>query len=313
MIQFTDQMKKLTNLPEKFFLKGMGICVQKYHDWKKEKESVKRVIPKSHYATEEERMRVVEFKKENMEIGYERLTYLMIDNDVVYLSPSTVYRTLVKAGLNNRWTNPAGEPKKQGFDQPVRVHEQWHTDISYINFKGTFVYFISVLDGYSRAILEWDIRTTMESFDVQSVLWRTCEKWLPADFDPRIISDNGAQFLTKEYKEILKQFSITHTRTSVNHPQSNGKIERFHGTIKNESIRNIPKFTLAQLKEEVSEWIYFYNYQRLHSAIGFVAPMDVINEKKELIEKVRKIKLELAKLKRKNDNCKNHNSPENNV
>ena len=72
----------------------MGICVQKYHDWKKEKGSVKRVVPKSHNVTEEEKAKVVEFKKANMETGYERLAYLMIDNDVVYLSPSTVYRTV---------------------------------------------------------------------------------------------------------------------------------------------------------------------------------------------------------------------------
>ncbi|MBK8399007.1 MAG: transposase family protein [Leptospiraceae bacterium] len=132
---------------------------------------------------------------------------------------------------------------------------------------------ISVLDGFSRAILSWDIRTRMESFDAQIVLWRACDKWLNANNpnNPRLITDNGSQFLTSEFKATLKEFSMKNVRTSVNHPQSNGKLERFHGTIKSEAIRDMPKFTLEQIKKEIGEWIHFYNYERLHSSIDYVA------------------------------------------
>jgi hypothetical protein len=82
-----------------------------------------------------------------------RLTWMMVDKDIAYLSPSSVYRILVNATLNNKWRRPAGEPKKVGFDQPTRVHEHWHTDISYLNIKGTFVYLICVIDEYFRSIL----------------------------------------------------------------------------------------------------------------------------------------------------------------
>jgi len=296
------RLKKQTGLPVKLFVKILGVSNQKVIDWKKNGvKKEKKNIPKSHWSTPEERCAVVEFKKENMQLGYVRLTWMMIDKDIAYLSPSSVYRILVNAALNNKWTKPAGEPKKEGFDQPVRVHEHWHLDISYLNYKGTFVYLICVLDGYSRAILSWDICIRMESFDVQIVLWRTCEKYLKADNpnNPRLITDNGSQFLTKEFKDTLKFFSMKNVRTSVNHPQSNGKIERFHGTIKSEKIRSMPILNLDQMKSEVGEWIDFYNNERLHSAIQYVTPMDVINGKQEEIINERKRKLIEGKKMRK--------------
>jgi transposase InsO family protein len=236
-----------------------------------------------------------------MLIGYVRLTWMMIDNNIAYLSPSSVYRILVNAALNNKWTRPAGEPKKEGFEQPTRVHEHWHLDISYINFHGTFVYLFCVLDGFSRTILSWDIRARMESFDTQIVLWRACDKWLTPDnlLNPKLITDNGSQFLTSEFKEVLKTHMIEHIRTSVNHPQSNGKLERFHGTIKSEKIREMPKFTLEQMKKEIDKWIYIYNHERLHSSLSYVTPMDVLNGRKESIFLERKEKLIAAKQKRK--------------
>ena len=307
ILETLERLKKKTGLPIKKLSEYLGIQVQKISEWKKIKISkVKSNIPKSHYATPEEQKAVVEFKKENMSIGYVRLAWMMIDKNIAFLSPSTVYRILVNVSLNNKWTKPAGEPKKVGFDQPTRVHEHWHTDISYVNFKGTFVYLVSVLDGYSRAILSWDIRTKMESFDVQIVLWRACDKYLEKDNpnNPRLITDNGSQFLTNEFKNTLKEFSMKNVRTSVNHPQANGKIERFHGTIKSEVIRTMPKFTLEQMKSEVAEWIQHYNFERLHSSIDYVAPMDVMACKRDSILLERKRKLIEGKQKRKESSLK---------
>lgn len=287
-------MKKLSEM--------MNVHIQKLIEWAgKKAQKEKQNIPKSHWSTPEERKAVIEFKRENMSAGYVRLTWMMVDRDIAYLSPSSVYRILVSAALNNKWTKPAGEPKKEGFDQPSGVHEHWHTDISYINFHGTFVYLVCVLDGFSRAVLAWDIRTKMESFDVQIVLWSACEKWLSpeSDVSPRLITDNGSQFMTSEFKDVLRSFTLSHVRTSVNHPQSNGKIERFHGTVKSEKIRDLPRFTLEQTKAEVGEWIRHYNSERLHSALSYVAPFDVIEGRKDSILENRKQKLIAGKRMRK--------------
>jgi transposase InsO family protein len=297
-----ERLKKKTGLPIKKISEFLSVGAAKISVWKKKRiKKEKSNIPKSHWSTPEEQEAVTAFKKENMCTGYVRLTWMMIDRNIAFLSPSSVYRILVNAALNNKWTKPAGEPKKIGFDQPEKLHEHWHTDISYVNFRGTFVYLISVLDGFSRAILGWDIRTRMESFDVQIVLWGVCTRWLDLNGPdrPRLITDNGSQFSTKEFKETLKHFSIKNVRTSVNHPQSNGKLERFHGTIKSEVIRDMPKFTLEQMKKEIEEWIHYYNHERLHSSLDYVAPMDVIGGRKDSILLERKRKLLEGKQKRK--------------
>jgi transposase InsO family protein len=265
---------------------------------------------KENWALESEIKLVIEYKRSNMEEGYRRLSYQMIDLDIVYLSPTTVYRILVKAGLNTKWTKEGNEPKKRGFEQPKEVHEQWHTDISYIKFGLNSLYLICVLDGYSRAILAWDIRERMETYDVQIVLWSSCNKWIfETSIRPRIITDNGSQFVSSEFKEALRENNIKHTRTSVNHPQSNGKIERFHKTAKEESLRKMPKFTIVQMREEFGQFIEYYNTKRLHSAIGYVAPYDVINGKREEIMCKRKEKLKKGREERisffqKNTNLK---------
>ena len=151
----------------------------------------------------------------------------MIDRDIAYVSPSTVLRVLQKADLSNRWTRTPGL-KSRGFVQPERVNEQWHSDISYLNIKGSFVFLITVLDGYSRAILAWDICERMESFDVEMVLRRAREDWLSnEEQEPRLITDNGSQYLSRDFKYYLREVGMKHSRSAPAHPQSNGKIERF--------------------------------------------------------------------------------------
>ena len=293
-------MKDLTKLPEWKLLSFINLSTSKFSKWKKEsKPEHQRKIPKIHYSTPEEKQKVVEFKKEHMSLGYRYLTWLMIDLNVVALSPSTVYRILKKVGLNKAWTNVPGEAKKKGFDQPSKPHEHWHTDISYISYKGIRFYLICILDGFSRAILAWDIRLTMESFDAYMVLFKACERWLPhTEINPRVISDNGSQFLTKEYKQVLHEFEMTHVRTSVNHPQSNGKMERFHKTIKIDCIRQLPRITEDQFRRDIGEWIWYYNEERLHSSIQYLPPMKVLLGQVEEILKERKNKLALSKRNR---------------
>lgn len=185
-------MKELTRIPEYKLFELISLSPSKFSKWKRGAQSEqKKVIPEKHCSTPEEREKVFEFKREHMR-GYRYLTWLMIDWNIVTLSPSTVYRNLKKAGLNRIWTNPPGEPKKKGFDQPTKPHEHWHTDISYVSYRGMRFYLICILDGFSRAILAWDIRLAMESFDTYMVLCRAYEMWLSTtDLNPRLISDNG--------------------------------------------------------------------------------------------------------------------------
>ena len=125
--------------------------------------------------------------------------------------------------------------KGKGFKQPLKPHEHWHTDISYVKIQHRFYFFICVLDGYSRFIVHWDLRENMKENDVAIVQQAALEK-IPG-VHPRYITDNGKQFTGKEFQYFIVLHGLTHVRTSPYYPQSNGKVERFHGAIKKECIR----------------------------------------------------------------------------
>jgi len=127
--------------------------------------------------------------------------------------------------------------KGTGFTQPLKPHDHWHIDISYINLSGTFYYFCSVLDGCSRAILSWDLKPAMKEADVEIVIEKAKEAH--PNEHPRIISDNGPQFIANDFKEFIRISEMTHVRTSPYYPQSNGKIERMHKTLKQTCIRPV--------------------------------------------------------------------------
>jgi len=220
---------------------------------------------------------------------------MMIDADVVYVSPSTVYRVLKEAGLTKR----GGKPSKKGtgFDQPAKPHEHWHIDISYINIQGTFYYLCGVLDGMSRSIIHWEIRESMKEAEVEIVLERAKEKHPEAR--PRIISDNGPQFIARDFKQFIRISGMTHVRTSPYYPQSNGKIERWHQSLKRECIRPRTPLDLGDARRLVDEYVDHYNNSRLHSAIGYVTPGDKLAGLDVEILEERDRKLESARDERR--------------
>jgi len=134
-------------------------------------------VPRDIWLEPWEREAIVKFFLSHPEEGYCRLAFMMLDADIVAVSPSSVYRLLSAAGLLRKW-NPGISSKGQGFKGPKRPHEHWHIDISYLNIRGTFYYLCSVLDGYSRYIMHWEIRETMTESDVEIILQRARERFL---------------------------------------------------------------------------------------------------------------------------------------
>jgi len=102
-----------------------------------------------------------------------------------------------------------------GFKQPLQPHQHWHIDVSCINLCGTFYYLCSILDGFSRFLVHWDLRESMREADVEVTLQRAKEKYPEAK--PRIISDNGPQFIARDFKEFIRVSGMTHVRTSPNY------------------------------------------------------------------------------------------------
>jgi putative transposase len=147
------------------------------------------------------------------------LTFMMLDDDVVAVSPASVYRVLKQAGrLDRRPFSPS--KKGTGFVQPLLAHEHWHVDVSYINVSGTFYYLTSVLDGCSRYIVHRELRESMTERDIETIIQRALERH--PEKKPRIISDNGPQFIARDFKEFIRLTGVTHVRTSPYYPQSKG-------------------------------------------------------------------------------------------
>lgn len=274
----------------------IGIHLSKFYSWANRigrPNQHNSVLPKGHWLLECEKEALLAYAKEHLGEGYRRLTYMMMDDDVVAVSPSTTYRLLKAYGMLDEWNNVKTTSKGTGFIQPERPHEHWHTDIKYVNFHGTFLFLISVIDGYSRYIVHHELRMNMQEYDVQLTLQKALEKY--PGVSPRLITDNGSQFISRDFAEYMKQAGLSHIRTSVNYPQSNGKIERFHRTISEECLRKQSMIDLDDARRQISQYIEFYNTKRLHSSLYYLTPDDFLLGNVDVKIQAREAKLKNAK------------------
>jgi len=267
------------------------VASSKFYDWKKRYGKVNEhngSMPRDFWMEDWEKKAIVDFHHAHPLEGYRRLTFMMLDADVVAVSPSSVYRVLRDAGVMDRF-NGKKSKKGTGFCQPAKPHDHWHVDISYLNICGAFFFMCSVLDGCSRSIVHWEIRKKMEETDVEVILQRAREKH-PGE-TPRIITDNGPQFISRDFKEFIRIAGMTHVKTSPYYPQSNGKIERYHRTIKGDCIREKHIDSVEDARRVVDRYVRHYNEVRLHSAIGYVTPHTKLagNEKEVFSERDRKL------------------------
>ena len=299
VVDFINHLHKHTELPNKQLLGWLELCTRKFSRWGqrygKDNEHNAQV-PRDHQIEPQERMAIIDYANAHPLEGYRALTYMMMDADVTAVSPSTTYRVLKGAGIIDPFK---GKPSKKGtgFVQPLAPHEHWHTDFSYLNIGGAFYFLCAVLDGCSRSILSWDIRPTMCEADAEIVLQRAREAYPQAR--PRVITDQGAQFKGREFQQFIKLWSAKHVMTSPYYPQSNGKIERWHKTLKHQAIHPQTPLSLEDAKRITGNFIEHYNNERLHSAIGYITPKDRLAGRHTTIHAERERKLETARDQRK--------------
>jgi putative transposase len=287
-----------TELSTRKLLAWLGLGSSKFYDWRKRYGHTNEhnsQVPRDFWLENWEKQAILDFHDRHPLEGYRTLTFMMLDDDVVAVSPSSVYRVLKAAGrLDRRRFSPS--KKGTGFVQPKRAHAHWHIDISYINVAGTFFYLTSVLDGYSRYIVHWELRERMTEQNIEVIIQRALEKH-PGE-KPRIISDNGPQFIARDFKQFIRLTGITHVRTSPYYPQSNGKLERWHQSLKRECIRPASPASLEEAQRRVWAYVEHYNHVRLHSALGYITPADKLNGLEDVIFAERDRKLEQARMRR---------------
>lgn len=300
MVDFLKRINMLTEIPFRNLLTWCELCPRKFSRWRERYGKANEhnaQVPREHWLEEWEKQAIINYARQHPLEGYRTLAFMMLDADVAAVAPTTTYRVLKAADLIGR---SGGKPSKKGtgFVQPLAPHEHWHVDFSYLNIGGVFYFLCCVLDGCSRMIVAWDIRPTMREIDSEIVLQKAREAYPHAR--PRIITDQGSQFKSREFKTFITQWQASHVMTSPYYPQSNGKLERFHQTIKDQAIRPLTPLDLAEAKRIVGDFIEHYNTTRLHSAIGFIAPKDRLEGRQTIIHQQRDKKLEKARERRKN-------------
>ena len=255
VVAFVDRYSTLCELNAAVLLRWLQLSPRQFLRWKGRRGQANlhnAPLPRDHWIEAHERDAIVAFARQNSTEGYRSLTYQMLDKNLAAVSPATVYRVLKTVGIIGDRPHLSSK-KGTGFVQPLAPHEHWHVDFSYINIAGTFYFWFGALDGCSRMIVAWDIRQNMKVADAQIVLQAGREKYPHAR--PRIISDNGAQFVAKEFKAFVGQWQTTHVFTSPNYPQSNGKIERFHRTLKEQAIRPMSPLTLDDARRIIGRFV----------------------------------------------------------
>jgi putative transposase len=278
---------------------GLGITASKLYGWRERYGNVNEHngwVPRDFWLEDWEKQVIIAFHLKNPLEGYRRLAFMMLDADIVAVSTASVWRALSRAGLLRKW-NGKSSKKGTGFEQPPQPHQHWHIDVSYLNICATFYYLCSILDGYSRFLVHWDLRDRMTEADIEIILERAKERY--PGVRPRVISDNGPQFIAKDFKEFIRISGVTHVRTSPYYPQSNGKIERWHKSLKGECIRPGTPLSLEDARRLVQDYVEHYNNVRVNSALGYITPRDMLAGHQQEIQAERDRKLEAAREQRR--------------
>jgi putative transposase len=297
-VDYVNRWTKQAEVPARRMLRWLELGSSKFHQWKERYGMANEhngQVPRDWWLEDWEKQAILDYHDRHPLNGYRRLTYMMLDNDVVAVSAASVYRVLKTAGRLDR-RSVAPSKKGTGFVQPLAAHLHWHVDVCYINVAGTFYFLCTLLDGYSRYIVHWELREKMEEADVETIIQRAREKF--PDTRPRIISDNGPQFIARDFKEFIRFAGMTHVRTSPYYPQSNGKLERWHGSLKRECIRPACPTDVDDARRRVARYVDEYNHVRLHSALGYLTPADKLNGLEQVIFADRDAKLEAARERR---------------
>jgi transposase InsO family protein len=231
------------------------------------------------------------------------LAWHITDREGYFISESSVYRILKSYDLI---TSPAYIVMKASdkFSSPTKkVNELWQTDFTYFKIIGWGWYYLSsVMDDYSRYIISWKLFTTMSANDVKATLDMALEKTgvsqVKVKQRPRLLSDNGPCYISGELRKYLDKNEIGHTRGAPYHPQTQGKIERYHRTMKN--IILLQKYFFPwELEREIEKFIEYYNNERYHESINNLIPRDVFyGRDREIITRRDKIKKRTLELRR---------------
>ena len=299
-----EQFRRWCGWPRSTILEKLGIASSSYYRWRdaRDEATEPQKASSANAILASERQAIVAYALKHPNLRHRELAWKMIDEDIAYVSPSSVYRILVEENLINRHEHRE-EPQIEGRgDKPTSPNERWQVDIRYVKVASRDHYLLVFIDEYSRYIPHYELLRFMDGGTVALEAQKVFDT-LKEEKKPIIQSDNGSCFISQDFARVLKRCGVGHHRIYPHCPEQNGLIERANRTI-GEELEQYTYDDYSSAKDVITGIINWYNHKRLHSAIGFVTPADKHNGRAEQIIKERQRKLERARELRRTLNQK---------
>lgn len=269
-MQIVVQTKKRSGWQVYRTLAALGVPRSVYYAWKG-RESLEDRDGKPCRVYEvlaEERAAICEFALCYPKIGYRKLTWMMVDAWVACVGESTVYRVLRDADLLSRWKRSVASSGEYNF-RPTAPNQQWHTDVMYVWEAARFYFLLSFVDAYSRYVVHHKLLMSLDGRSVAIELQAALESASGAK--PRVVHDHGSEFVNRDVTAVIKTHNLIDIKTKPRHPEFNGIVERFNGTVRDESDNDYGSNYL-QAEAIIARLMHHYNEERLHAALGYMAP-----------------------------------------
>ena len=270
-------------------LKEFGVPKSTYYRWcagARSPDRRTRRVPWNRLI-EGERQKVLAVARASPAWSSRQIAAWITDNDNFSVSESSVFRILKNVGLVKRLEIPAPASNEYRH-KTTGPHQLWATDASYFRVAGWgYYYMVTVMDDFSRFILAWRLQVDMTSASlievVQDAVDLTGMTDVQVENRTRLLSDNGSGYVSRLFREYLQLVSIRHTLAAPYHPQTNGKLERYHQTLKRD-VNQLPYDVPADLVQAIDEFVDFYNYRRYHKALKDITPADMLAGRRDEIQ-----------------------------
>jgi transposase InsO family protein len=283
-----------STLPKRQVLKDLGVPKSTYYRWLRRPRLDDRPgggpTPWNRLSPPEEQA-VLAVARRSPELSCRQLATWITDNQGFSVSESTVYRILRREGLVK---SPEMQLKagKEYHRKTTAPHQMWATDASYFRVIGWgYYYLVTVLDDFSRFILAHKLQRDMTSDSfievIQDAVDKTGMTEIPVEDRTRLLSDKGSGYVSRAFGDYLRLVGIRHILATPYHPQTNGKLERYHQTIKRD-VNQVPYEVPSDLEAAIAAFVAYYNHRRYHMALGNVTPVDVLTGRREQILQRRK-------------------------
>jgi putative transposase len=270
VLEIVEQTKRRSGWRAYRTLAALGVSRSVYYAWKSREslEDKAGTRCRLHELLPEERSAICQFALAFPKIGYGKLTWMMVDAAVACVGESTVYRVLSETDLLWRWKRSAASSGEYHF-RPTGPNQQWHTDVMYVWVLARFYFLVSFVDAYSRYVVHHKLLIELDGRSIATELEAALE-WAEG-VTPRIVHDHGSEFVNRDVSAVVKAHNLIEIKTRPRLPQSNGIVERFNGTVRQESDDD---YGANYLKAEatINELMRHYNEERLHSALGYMTP-----------------------------------------